>query len=53
MAEKQGFEPWKPVRVYLISSQAPSTTRPLLRGGIFLECPMHCQRLRTGAGVYV
>ena len=30
LAEREGFEPSRPVRVYTISSRAPSTTRPPL-----------------------
>src|SRR5271157_1013628 len=31
MAERQGFEPWIPFRVYTLSKRAPSATRPSLR----------------------
>lgn len=31
LAERQGFEPWIPFRVYTLSKRAPSTTRPSLR----------------------
>src|SRR5437764_401519 len=31
MAERQGFEPWIPVKVYTLSKRAPSATRPSLR----------------------
>ena len=33
IAESAGFEPAVPLRAHLISNQAPSTTRPALRGG--------------------
>jgi hypothetical protein len=31
LAERQGFEPWIPVKVYTLSKRAPSATRPSLR----------------------
>jgi hypothetical protein len=31
LAERQGFEPWIPFRVYTLSKRAPSATRPSLR----------------------
>ncbi len=31
-AERQGFEPWEPLRVHMISNHAPSATRSSLRG---------------------
>src|SRR5262245_45702998 len=33
LAESKGFEPLVPLPAHLISNQAPSTTRPALRGG--------------------
>src|SRR5579859_600887 len=33
LAERQGFEPWIPVKVYTLSKRAPSATRPSLREG--------------------
>jgi hypothetical protein len=33
MAERQGFEPWIPFRVYTLSKRAPSATQPSLRSG--------------------
>ncbi len=47
LAEREGFEPPIPVKVYSLSRRAPSTTRPSLRGtpgqawlsaGAFLNC---------------
>src|ERR1700722_14794801 len=32
LAERQGFEPWEPLRVHMISNHAPSATRSSLRG---------------------
>ena len=31
MAERKGFEPLRPLKVYTLSKRAPSTTRPPLR----------------------
>ena len=31
MAERKGFEPLKPIKVYTLSKRAPSTTRPPLQ----------------------
>jgi hypothetical protein len=36
MAEKMGFEPTIPSRVYSLSRGAPSTTRPPLRSGLIM-----------------
>lgn len=36
MAEKMGFEPTIPSRVYSLSRGAPSTTRPPLRSGLII-----------------
>src|SRR5271157_4674722 len=37
VAERQGFEPWIPFRVYTLSKRAPSATRPSLRGESVLQ----------------
>src|SRR5271157_2700292 len=37
MAERQGFEPWIPFRVYTLSKRAPSATRPSLHGESVLQ----------------
>src|SRR5271157_1351428 len=37
VAERQGFEPWIPFRVYTLSKRAPSATRPSLHGESVLQ----------------
>src|SRR5215472_4347461 len=36
MAEREGFEPPIPVKVYTLSRRAPSATRPSLRASLFI-----------------
>ena len=55
LAEREGFEPPIPVKVYTLSRRAPSATRPSLRAvnlnlfyqeavSLFLLTPFHCLR---------
>src|SRR5208283_2192030 len=47
MAERQGFEPWIPFRVYTLSKRAPSATRPSLRRESVLRKYLTTLRTRT------
>src|SRR5262245_26520428 len=50
LAERQGFEPWEPVRVHLISSQADSTALAPLRRALSVTAEQRASvRLRVDA----
>src|SRR5271165_5688168 len=53
MAERQGFEPWIPFRVYTLSKRAPSATRPSLRWVSLQKCPIPRAPRLTPQGNYI